>query len=258
MLIEAKNLSFAYNGKSVLSGISVGIGAGERWAVIGMNGAGKSTLIRCMAGLERPKSGRISFRGRDITLHSARDLAKVIAYVPQAQGRAAPFTVFDYVLMGRFPYQGFMATPTLEDRKIVRESLELTDTAAFSDRLMSTLSGGELQRVLIAGAVSQRTPILFLDEPATFLDPLHQELVRKALTRIHAEFNTTILTVTHDINDAIAMNTNILALVSGTCYYAGSAREFASRCPQVLWDIYGIGFVEARLEGSGRKIMAPQ
>jgi len=257
MLIQIHDLSFAYNGKTVLSDISVDVDEGQRWAVIGMNGAGKSTLIRCIAGLERVPPGSISFDGKDVGQYRAKDLAKVMAYVPQAQGRAAPFTVSEYVLMGRFPYQGFMATPTEEDRRIVDEALELTDTTDFARRQMNTLSGGELQRVLIAGAVSQRTRVLLLDEPATFLDPLHQDLVRKALERIHAEFNTTVLTVTHDVNDAIARSSNILALVGGKGYYAGDAGEFVSRCPGILQKVYGMEFAEADLAGSSRKIVVP-
>jgi iron complex transport system ATP-binding protein len=256
-LVAISDVRFGYNGIDVLVNVSLLIEQGQRWAVIGKNGAGKSTLVRCIAGLERIRTGSVSICGRDIADYSPRQLARVIAYVPQAQSRPIPFTVFDYVLMGRFPYQGFMATPTNEDLEIVRDALAMTDTSEFTTRAMGTLSGGELQRVLLAGAVSQQTDILLLDEPTTFLDPLHRELLHRALERIHREFNTTVVTVTHDINDSIERHTNVLALVAGQCFFAGSSGELLSRSPDILNEIYGIEFVEARSADGTRRIMTP-
>ena len=242
-MINIKKLSFAYQqDKNVLNDISLSIESGERWAIIGKNGAGKSTLIRCIAGLEKDFSGSVKIKDTDVISYSTRELAKIVTYVPQAQGISIPFTVHDYVMMGRFPYQGFMAAATENDKAYVKEALELTDTVSFADRPMSQLSGGELQRVLLAGAVSQRTEVLLLDEPATFLDPLHQELIHKTLERIHDEYKCTIITITHDVNTALFRYQNVLALVNGSVYFSGTSEKLMENYSLALKDIYGISF----------------
>jgi iron complex transport system ATP-binding protein len=257
-MIQTNALTFSYDGDPVLSDISLSISNGQRWAIIGKNGAGKSTLIRLIAGLEKSNSGSIKIKGRELAGFHPRDLARIIAYVPQARDRILPYPVLDYVMMGRFPYQGFMAMPSRDDREIVLNALELTDCTEFSNRLMNQLSGGEIQRVLLAGAVSQRTEVMLLDEPATFLDPLHQAMVHKALDRIHQEFGTTMITVTHDINSAIAQNDMILALVKGKAFFSGPIKDFLARSPGILEAIFGIRFDDGTLPGTSRRIVVPR
>jgi iron complex transport system ATP-binding protein len=256
--IDIKNLSFAYGEKSVLRDICFSIQSGETWSIIGKNGAGKSTLIKCIAGLNPVGSGTIFIYNIDLARMKPRDRARVISYVPQAATRSlAPYTVFDYVMLGRFPYQGIMAIPDENDRKIVSDAIRLSDVESLSDRLMTTLSGGELQRVFLAAAVAQRTRILLLDEPSTFLDPLHQELMRKTLRRIHDEFGTVIVTITHDVNVAITNSTNVMALESGGLFFAGPVKDFTARCPDVLEDIFSIRFEKTRCETTGRTMIVP-
>lgn len=256
-MIEINNLSFSFGKNAVLKDVNFSVPPGERWAIIGRNGVGKSTLIRCIAGLESQYAGSIRIKDADIASLHPRALAKMIAYVPQAQNRNLVYSVFDYVMMGRFPYQGFMATATADDRKLVQEALELTDTALLADRPINTLSGGEQQRVFIAGAVSQRTDILLLDEPTTFLDPLHQEMIHKVLERIHFEFNCTILMVTHDINAALFRNDNILALKDGTVFYGESSSKLLDKTPSVLHEIFGISFVKSICKDSDMTFVLP-
>jgi iron complex transport system ATP-binding protein len=244
-LVEAKSLNYSFNkNKSVLNDINLSINKGETWAIVGKNGSGKSSLIKCMCGFYKvPKDSFVSIKEKKINEYSPRELAKILSYVPQAGNRLSPpFSVFQYVLMGRFPYISFLSKPTENDFKIVNEALELTDTSHLSDRRMATLSGGELQRVFIAGAVAQRTEIVFLDEPISFLDPLHQEMVYKSLSRIHDEFGTTLLTVTHDINSAIQKNSHIAALVDGRIVFAGETKTFFGNCPSILEKIYNFTF----------------
>jgi iron complex transport system ATP-binding protein len=257
MHITVRTLSFAYDSTPVLSNVSFSVERGERWSIIGRNGAGKSTLIRCIAGLEQTNSGSILINGRDIRSLHPRELGRLMAYVPQAQGRIIPYSVSDYVMMGRFPYQGFFAIPSNEDHEIADAAMELTDVSYLRERLMTTLSGGELQRVFLAGAVSQQTEILLLDEPATFLDPLHQSLLEKALKRIHDEFKVTMIIVTHDINAAISNSDNILSLVDKGCvFHAGKASDVAER-PELLQEIFGVPFEQGSLLTSGRRFVAP-
>jgi iron complex transport system ATP-binding protein len=257
-IIEIKNLSFTYGDKTVLHDISVSIASGETWSIIGKNGVGKSTLIKCMAGLLPVKPDSVLIQGIDITRLKPRERAKLISYVPQAAMQSlVPYTVFDFVMLGRFPYQGLMAIPNDTDKKIVADACTLTDVENLLDRHMTTLSGGELQRVFLAGAVAQQSRIVLLDEPSTFLDPFHQEMIRKTLERIHKEFNTVIITITHDVNTAITNFTNVLALDHGALFFAGSTKDFRDRCPDVLKDIFSIQFEEARCKKSDRSIIVP-
>lgn len=252
-VISGNGLSFKYGDNEVFTGVSVNIGRGERWAIIGRNGAGKSTLLRCLAGLEYPFIGEIEINGKPLRNYAPRQLARLITYVPQIHGFGLPYTVGDYVMMGRFSYQGFLAIPSAEDRKTVEQALELTHTEYLSERIMNTLSGGELQRVLLAGAVAQRTEVLLLDEPATFLDPLHQALLQKALEKIHDEFGTAIITVTHDINNVLSWYSNVIALCDKSLHYAGETSALKNNSYCMLKDIYGIDFEEAELKSTGKK-----
>jgi len=255
-LIDVCGLSFSYREKNVLSDITFSIQSDETWSIIGRNGAGKSTLIKCIAGLAQPQAGVVLINGTDISKINPRARARTISYVPQASNRSlAAYSVFDFVMLGRFPYQGLMAVSTSEDTRIVTEALMLTDVHDLRDRLLTSLSGGELQRVFLAGAVAQQSKILLLDEPATFLDPLHQLLVSKTLSRIHNEFGTVILTITHDANAAITRFSNVLALVDRKMFYAGSTAAFQDRCPQILGDVFGVSFGEAQLKNSARVVM---
>lgn len=259
MTIQVSRLSFGYGGTPVLRDVSVTVGQAERWAVIGRNGAGKSTLVRCIAGLETVERGTVKLDGREVGEYGARERARSMAYVPQARGERLPFEVGEYVLMGRFSYRGLLAAPSREDRAIAEQAMELTDTAHLARRPMATLSGGELQRVLLAGAVSQRTAIMLLDEPTTFLDPLHQAMMQAALDRIHDQFKTTIVTVTHDINAAIERYDNILAILGGRVRYAGPVAAVAEEITALLEEVYGIGFDKATVGAEVRRtIVVPR
>lgn len=257
--LQITNLSFSYEiGTQVIDNISVTINSGERWSVIGKNGSGKSTLIRCVARLEKIDHNAILLNNKPLHQFSSIEMAKKCAYVPQATLRIPPnFSVMEYVLMGRYPYCGFPVRYSAEDRKIAREAMELTDTAAFAKRSMKTLSGGELQRVFIAGAVAQRTGIMLLDEPVSFLDPMHREMIHSTLERIHDQFGTTLITVTHDINAALQRNTHVLALNCGKAVYAGTAAAFTGNAVDLLLKVYGIEFETVVGSSTGKSFYMP-
>ena len=244
--ISVSSVSFHYTEQvPVLRNISLEVMPGQQWALLGQNGSGKSTLLKAVGGLLKISGGSISVEGKLVEEYRPRELARQIAYVPQASGRALPpFSVAEFVLLGRFPYQGFFALPGKQDRKIVDEVLHLTDTGALAGRSMQTLSGGELQRVFLAAAVAQHAGILLLDEPMSFLDPYHQETMYRSLERIHAEFSTTIITVTHDVNFAINRCSHVCALRQGELFFAGRCDAFLEKAIDLLRDIYSIEFSE--------------
>ena len=257
--LQVNDLSFSYEkDKQVIDKLSVTINNGDRWSVIGKNGSGKSTLIRCLARLEKTGHGAITINNKLLHQFSSIEMARICAYVPQATLRIPPhFTVMDYVLMARYPYTGFPVRCTAADRSIVREALELTDTAVLADRSMKNLSGGELQRVYIAGAVAQRTGIMLLDEPVSFLDPMHGEMIHATLDRIHREYGTTMITVTHDINAALQRNSHVLALFSGKTVFAGTTGKFRVNAVDHLLKIFGIPFETVTGEVSGTEWFMP-
>lgn len=255
-MIFIKNLSFSYKKIPVLNNISHTIGQGEHWAVIGRNGAGKSTLIRCIAGLQKSYSGSILIKGRELREYTPKELAKIVAYVPQTRNGIPPYTVYDYVMMSRFPYQGIFAAPSNKDKASVEKALVFTDTNDLKDQFLRNLSGGELQRVYIAGAVAQETGILLLDEPTTFLDPLHHELILATISKIHEHYATTILSVTHDITSSIYRYDNILPLVNHTIFWAGTLSDFLLKTPEILKDIYGITFDSIMIKESNKHVFS--
>jgi iron complex transport system ATP-binding protein len=242
--ITADSITFYYSeGAPVLKNVSFKVQKKERWAVIGRNGSGKSTLLKCLGNLLQVKSGSVSVEEKPVTSYRPVELARLVAYIPQAGNRSLPpFSVKEFVLLGRFPYQGFFAIPGKHDREAVKAALRCTDTEALADRYLDTLSGGELQRVYIAAAVAQQTSLLLLDEPMSFLDPLHQALVQRSLDQIHEEFSTTIIAITHDVNHALNRFSHICALVDGSPFFIGTTSQFKEDARKLLRDIYSISF----------------
>jgi len=242
--VSVENLCFSYNGKSILEDIAFTVNTGETWAIIGRNGVGKSTLIKCLCGLLSPRQGDVLIDGVDITRMPPKELAKKIAYVPQGTNRPTPpFTVREYVGMALFPYStGFMGQLSNDNKKCVDDALELTDARHLADRSMNTLSGGEFQTALIAGAVAQSTPFLLLDEPTTHLDPFHRENIRQVTERVHKERGTAVVTVTHDVNFALSTHKNILAIVDGKIFFNGTKEVFCKDAVNNLEKIFSIKF----------------
>lgn len=253
-ILQVKNLSAAYGKNLVLQDITFSVNAHDCWAIIGRNGTGKSTLIKCLAKLAKISSGQINLNGKSIHEYHARDYAHWISYVPQSQGRNIPYTVYDYVMLGRYAKQGFLAMPGHEDRQMVEESLALTDVSQFAERLLDTLSGGEEQRVFLAGAVAQKAKIMLLDEPTTFLDPFHESLFYQILKKIHDRYDVTVISVTHNINAAIHQYSHILALKDGTVYFSGTREEFLEQSPEIIKEIYSISFQELSDTKTGQRI----
>ena len=249
--LEVENLSFSYDGKPVIENITFSANSGEAWAVIGRNGAGKSTLLKCLCGLLRRSRGTVAIDGADIAALPPREIARSLAFVPQGNGRPAPpFTVREYVTMARFPYGNFFSLPSPKDKERVDEALALTDTARLAGRRMDTLSGGEFQAALVAGAVAQDTPILMLDEPTTFLDAYHQENIRLLIERIHTQLGTIVITVTHDVNLALSTHNNILALVDGKPFFCGARDEFCANAANSLSSIFSVDFCGVKSPGN--------
>ncbi|MBN1972956.1 MAG: ABC transporter ATP-binding protein [Sedimentisphaerales bacterium] len=224
-IIEVENLGFDYGQKTILQKVCININKGTFLGIIGPNGAGKTTLLNLLCGLLKPKTGSIQIDSKSIESYHVKELARKIAVVRQEFVPVFDFSVTEIVSMARTPYLGSFAFPTESDRQIIVESLELTDTAQFADRLLGSLSGGERQRVFIARALAQNTPILLLDEPTSFLDMKHQVGIYDLLKNAQFRQYKTIIAVTHDINLAAQYCDEILLLFPDQNYKFGSPKE---------------------------------
>ena len=212
MDIRLEHLKVVRKHQLILEDISVEIHPGLTY-LLGLNGSGKSTLLQCLLKT-LPYHGTIYLNSEDIRNLSRLELAKIMAFVPQRQRIPAFLTVKEFVLMGRFPYLDSWGSYHTSDREAVGKVIHSLGLEFLADRKVSQLSGGELQRVILAKALSQETSILLLDEPAQFLDPLAREELAHLLQKL-AQQGKTILCVTHELEMIRPMEERILALKGG-------------------------------------------
>ena len=239
-VLAADQLSVRRGSRVVLGQITFRIDCGESVAIVGPNGAGKTTLMLAMMGLLPADSGRVLLRGRDIRhFGGRRAIARQIAYVPQQYDGFCGFTVYDMVAAGRFVHQGPFALHTEHDRRIIGEAISAGGLTGLEDRIVSQLSGGERQKVLLAGAMAQQSPILFLDEPTTALDPKHQAELMAVLRRL-LQAGKTLVVICHDLNLAIALGARVLALRDGALLCDEPITRFVT--PDRLDDVFKARF----------------
>ncbi|MFC1637284.1 ABC transporter ATP-binding protein [Planctomycetota bacterium] len=228
-IIEIENLSFGYTPRNtVLGGVSFRVEMGTFLAIAGPNGAGKSTLLNLICGALKPKSGTIRIDGMSVESYSPRTLAAKIAVVRQEYAPIFGFSVVETVMMARIPYYGSAGFERQADREIVNDAMELTDTTRFASRPITSLSSGERQRVFIARALAQNSPILLLDEPTNFLDLKHQVGIYDLLKAAQRENGKTIVTVSHDINLAAQYCDQALLLGTDGSYQHGDIKDVLS------------------------------
>jgi iron complex transport system ATP-binding protein len=228
--IQIESLALELNGAPILRGVSFDIGQGEYVSIIGPNGAGKTTLLRCLLGMY-PYQGSAKIGGTECRNYDSRALARQVSYVPQTHDLEFPLAVYDFVMMGRYPYMSALSPAQKHDEEAVEWALDITGTAQFRTRTLRTLSGGERQKVYIAAALAQETPVMLLDEPATFLDWRHQSEVMTLLKKINVECGATILAVNHDLNSAAHWSDRIIALKDGRTLFTGTPQELIHPAP---------------------------
>ena len=225
-MISVNNLTFSYDKKPVLVDLSFDVPAGDFCAVIGPNGSGKSTLLKALTGLlPGDVQTAVSVDGQPMAGYTPMALAKKVAYVSQRMDLVFDFPVFDTVMMGRHPHQSRWETGTPHDREVVEEMLRRTGLLHLQDRMLTQLSGGEVQRVMIARAMAQQTPVLLLDEPLSNLDVSHKFEVMHLLRTLNREQNVTVLIVVHDFAFAKQFATTTMLLKDGRMLVHGKTDE---------------------------------
>jgi len=237
-MITLSNLSYSYGDKTVLNHIDSSIDDGDFYAIMGANGCGKTTLLRLIAGLLTPQEGGVYLDDTNVLHYSARQLAQRMAFVRQHPHTDFEFSAFETVLMGRNPYQHRLQNESEADWKIVEQCLQQTNTWHLRFAKPNEMSGGELQRVMIARALAQQTPILLLDEPVSNLDIAHQFEILDLLRQINREQHKTILLVIHDLNMAWQYCDRLLLLHQGGIQYQGPLR--GGLTPQNIATVFGV------------------
>jgi len=225
-VIELRDLSVSFDGVYAVRGVSTSVETGEWVVLIGPNGAGKTSALRALCGL-LPFEGRVLLDGRDTSTLGRRDVARLAAFVPQSPETPSELTVGEYVLLGRTPHIGYLATEGRADRIAAERALERLELVAFSDRPLGSLSGGELQRAVIARALAQESQILLLDEPTTSLDLGRQQQALELIDSLRAD-GLTVVSTMHDLTLAGQYADRLLLLDRGSIVAEGVAADVLS------------------------------
>jgi len=219
-VITVDALEVAYGDVPVLEGVSVSVERGELVGLVGPNGAGKTTLLRVLSGALSPDGGTVLVDGTDVHTLPSKASSRLLSVVPQDTHLSFSFDVRDVVEMGRTPHRSRFSGPTREDREIVDTALERTRTAGFADRSIDDVSGGERQRVLLARAIAQDTPVVLLDEPTASLDVNHQIETLELVSDLVSD-GTTAVAAIHDLDLAARYCDRLVVLAGGRIVDSG-------------------------------------
>ena len=253
--LTVESLTLGYRERLVIEDLSLQVPTGRITAIVGANACGKSTLLRSMSRLLAPRAGQVLLDGKQVHKLPAKELARTLGLLPQSPLAPDGITVSDLVGRGRHPHQRVFSRWSPEDDEAVAAALDATDTVDLADRSVDELSGGQRQRVWIAMALAQRTDVLLLDEPTTFLDVSHQIEVLDLLTDLNRSRGTTIVMVLHDLNLAARYADQLIALAGGTVHAIGEPHTVLTE--DVVREVFGLDSRVIVDPVSGRPLMLP-
>lgn len=239
--MEVKQLSFSYDKKSdwnVLHHVECSIPAGKIKTIIGPNGCGKSTLLGVLSKNYSPYTGKVIIDGKELSEFKRKEFAKKLSVVHQQNEAPSDLRVEKLISFGRLPYRQFLSKETEEDREAIEWAIARTGLQQVRHQMISELSGGQRQRVWIGIALAQKTPILFLDEPTTYLDIHYQFEILELIKQLNESNGLTIVMVLHDINQAIRYSDHFIAMKDGKIIKEGPPAEIIDA--QMLKEIYAI------------------
>lgn len=250
--LSAQQVSFARDGNRILDNADATLSSGELVGLIGPNGAGKSSLLRMMAGLQQPDSGQIYLSANDnpkklLNDFSGRERAQLLAYLPQQETPAWPLQVEHLVGLGRAPWHKPMSGKSPRDKQAIERALDITELQSLRQRIVTTLSGGELQRTLLARVFAGEPQIILADEPIAALDPYHQLHMMELLAE-HAQQGGSVLTALHDLSLAARFCSRLILLHNGKIVADGQPIHVLTT--ENLEQVYGISaYVDCRDDG---------
>jgi iron complex transport system ATP-binding protein len=236
IMLQVDQLRCRLGAKEVLRGVNLTVPQGELHCLVGPNGAGKTTLLRCVTGLLSTWQGSIAIAGRDVRHLSRRQMAQAVALVPQGGIEPLPFTVKQFVLMGRYAYLHPLGRYSHEDEAVVAEALDAVQATELAARPLNELSGGERQRAVLARALAQGSPLMLLDEPTAFLDLDGQTEVLQLMRSMVDGGGKAALAVTHDLNLAAAYADRIHLMKDGAIVFEGTPAQALT--PEVIHRVY--------------------
>ncbi|AWK02763.1 ABC transporter ATP-binding protein [Flavobacterium crocinum] len=215
-ILQTSNLSIGYKSKkgvtTVAKDLNLNLDSGKLITLIGANGIGKSTLLRTITGIQKPLSGNVYLNEKEISHYKPLELAQNLSLVLTEKLPASNLSVFELVALGRQPYTNWVDSLSKEDIEKVQEALRLTQIEHLASKKHFEISDGQLQKVLIARALAQDTPLIILDEPTTHLDLLHKVSLFKLLKKLTQETEKCILFSTHDIDLAIQLSDEMIIM----------------------------------------------
>lgn len=242
-MLKINDLQFAYGSHPVLKGASLHLEQGQVGIVLGKNGCGKTTLFKNILGIEKPRSGSITFQDEDLLKMRRKERARRIAFVPQ-HIHFGDLSVFDSVLMGRVSYFGMKAGQ--EDFQIVETILKDMGLLDFASRSAEALSGGEKQKIAIARAMAQEPKLMIFDEPTGNLDIANEQLIVREARDLAREKGISILSSLHDLNQALAFGDKFFFMKDGIVKYEGGPEVFT---PEILKDIFDVTLQIRQIDG---------
>jgi len=225
-LLTLEDIGFAYDAKRVLRGVSFSVDRGEYISIVGPNGSGKTTLLQIMCGCFKPETGAVYYMGQAVHKMDTRERAKHFAVVYQQQhGGKFPYTCLEMVIMGLHPHRARFEPLSDEAFLWVEQVMQMTDTLRFADKPITRISGGELQRVMLARAIVQKPRVLFLDEAMSGLDICARISMTKLLRELIQIHGITVMAINHDLNTAYRFSSRIVALSKGGIAAIGPPRQ---------------------------------
>lgn len=238
MRLDVQSLVVRYGLRVALNGVSFSLNSGEVLAVIGPNGAGKTSLLRALSGIQPAESGQMLLDGRDVAKLSPVERARWMAVVPQARQLPALFTGHQTVMLGRTPHINWLGRTLPQDEAAVHQAMQRTGTLELAERRVDELSGGEQQRLLLARALAQGSPLLLLDEPTTHLDLHYQISLMDNIRSLAQDDGLAVLLVTHDLHLVARYSNRVALLVAGELLSQGTPQEVLT--PDLLSRAYQI------------------
>ena len=245
--MEIRHLSFSYGKKDILFDVSLSFPKGKITTLLGANGCGKSTLFKLCTRNLRPKRGIIALEEGNVFHLNRKDFARKVAIVHQQNNVIGSLSVRELVSYGRTPYLGLMGRMTKEDDDAIDWAIDVCDLGNIKDDKVNALSGGQRQRVWIAMALAQKSEMIFLDEPTTYLDVRYQVELLQLIRSLNADYGLTIVMVLHDINQALHYSDLLIGLKGGRVLFSGSPNSVVTK--ESMSKLYGIDLNVAHLEG---------
>lgn len=238
MTLTAENLCFSYAGKPFIHNASFEISAGEAVSIVGENGSGKSTLIRLLNGSSKPNQGKVLLNGINILSMPLKERAKHFTTIYQQTNFRFPFSCFQIVAMGLYPHTSSINTFSDKDIDFIEKIMEVTETLPFINRPVTELSGGEMQKVLLARALAQKPSLMFLDEATSALDIAARIRISELLYSLAKKQNIIVISVQHDLYTAFSHSNKIIAMKNGIIPAFGKPEDVISQ--DFFKEIFGV------------------